>query len=111
MWKQIFDLGKKIYSVTQDTQKNKEEIKAIQAQLEALSEKFVKMAYEQQRDRENAAHERENLFLRLEVAILRSNRLPASSGNTPSLLEEGSKVLSSSKPKASPRAKSRKAKR
>ena len=110
MWKQVVDLGKKIYSVTQDTQKNIADIKAIQAQLESLSETVRRMAYEQQRDRENAAHERENLFLRLEVALLRSSRQPLSNRDSPSLLEESGTMLSAPKPKASPPAKSRKAK-
>jgi hypothetical protein len=110
MWKQIVDLGKKIYSVTQDTQKNTADIKAIQTQLETLTETVRRMAYEQQRDRENATHERENLFLRLEVALLRSNRPPLSSGDTPSLLEDSGKRLSFPKPNIPSRAKSRKAK-
>ncbi len=110
MWKQVVDLGKKIYSVTQDTQKNIADIKAIQTQLETLTETVRRMAYEQQRDRENAVHERVNLFLRLEVALLRSNRQPLSSEDTPSLLEDSGKMLSFLKPKASSRAKSCKAK-
>lgn len=110
MWKQVIDLGKKIYSVTQDTQKNAADIKAIQTQLETLTETVRRMAYEQQRDRENAAHERENLFLRLEVALLRSNRQTLSSGDTLGLLEDSGKILSFPKPKVSSRAKSRKAK-
>ena len=107
----MVDLGKKIYSVTQDTQKNIADIKAIETQLETLSETVRRMAYEQQRDRENAAHEPKNLFLRLEAALLRSSRQPLSNEGTPSLLEESGKMLSFPKPKASPQAKSRKVKR
>lgn len=108
MWKQIVDLGKKVYSVTQDTQKNIEDIKAIQTQLEALSEKVRQMAYEQQRDRENAAHERENLFLRLEVALLRSDRRPLDGPGNLTLLEDSSQPVL---PLLKPRAKSAKSRK
>ncbi len=74
MWKQLFDLAKQITFLAQDTQKNKASIKELQNQMEELTETVRQIAYELRRDRENAAHEREKLLLRLEVALLRSER-------------------------------------
>lgn len=74
MWKQLFDLAKQITFLAQDTQKNKESIKELQNQMEELTETVRQIAYEMRRDRENATHEREKLLLRLEVALLRSER-------------------------------------
>ena len=42
--------------------------------MQELTEKMRQMASEIRRDRENAAHEYEKLLLRLEVALLRSER-------------------------------------
>lgn len=74
MWKQIFDLIKKVATLTQDTQKNKTDIKTLQDNLTELAETVRQMQHEMQRDRENEAHEREKLLLRLEVALLRAER-------------------------------------
>ena len=38
MWKQLFDLAKKIAFLAQDTQKNKADIKDLQNQMEELTE-------------------------------------------------------------------------
>ncbi len=38
MWKQLLDLAKKIVFLTQDTQKNKADIKNLQHQMEELTE-------------------------------------------------------------------------
>lgn len=65
MWKQLVDLVKKVAFLTQDTQKNKADIKVLQDQMEALTEAVRQMAYDIRRDRENEAHEREKLLLRL----------------------------------------------
>ena len=89
MWKQLFDLAKKIAFLAQDTQKNKADIKDLQHQIEELTETVRQMAYDIQRDRENESHEREKLLLRLEVALLRSERRALTGKSEPGLLLEG----------------------
>ncbi len=74
MWKQLLDLAKKIAFLAQDTQKNKADIKDLQNQMEELTDTVRQMAYDARRGRENEANEREKLLLRLEVALLRSER-------------------------------------
>lgn len=74
MWKLLIDFTKRIASVTQDTQKNTAEIAKLQEKVEWLMEKLQQTNFENQRDRENAAYERENLLLRLEVTLLRAGQ-------------------------------------
>ena len=42
-----------------------------------MAEAMQQMRFERQRDRENAAHERENLLLRLELLMRSDRRLPS----------------------------------
>ena len=105
MWKQIVDLGKKVFTLTQDTQKNKEDMKALQIQVEKLTEAVRLLATEQQRDRDNAAHERDNaaherekLVLRLEVALLRSERRLLGAGEAPKLLLDDTGITPPTQP-------------
>ncbi len=74
MLKQIGDFIKQIASLTQDTQKNKADIKQLQEQMQLVLEELRQIKFDNRRDRENAAHEHEKLLLRLEVALLRSER-------------------------------------
>jgi hypothetical protein len=74
MWKEVTDYAKRIAFLTQDMQKNKAEIAKLQEQVQWLIEKMRQANFDSQRDRENAAHEQEKLLLRLEVALLRSER-------------------------------------
>ncbi len=89
MWKQLLDLAKKIAFLAQDTQKNKADIKDLQNQMEDLTETVRQMAHDIRRARENEAHEREKLLLRLEVALLRSERRTLAGRSEPGLLLEG----------------------
>ena len=89
MWKQLFDLAKKLAYLAQDTQKNKADIKTLQNQIEELTETVRQMAYDNRRDRENEAHEREKLLLRLEVVLLRSERRTLTGKSDPKLMLEG----------------------
>ena len=88
MWKQFLDLAKKIAFLAQDAQKNKADIKDLQNQMEELTETVRQMAHDMGRDRENQAHEYEKLLLRLEVALLRSERRTLSGRSEPGLLLE-----------------------
>lgn len=89
MWKQLLDLFKRVASLTQDTQKNKADIKDLQGDLEALTETVRQMRDDMRRDRENQAHEWEKLLLRLEIALLRAERRPLTGSPDASLLLEG----------------------
>ena len=88
MWKLLGDFAKRIAFLTQDTQKNKTDIAELQKQVQELTEKMRQMAYENRRDRENAAHAHENLLLRLENALLRSERRTLTGKDAPALLLE-----------------------
>ncbi|MGI4790941.1 MAG: hypothetical protein ACRYFS_19090 [Janthinobacterium lividum] len=90
MWKHLLDLAKKIASLAQDTQKNKADIKDLQNQMEELTDTVRQMAYDNRRDRENAVHEHEKLLLRLEVALLRSERRNLTGRSEPGLVLEDS---------------------
>ena len=88
MWKLLGDFAKRIAFLTQDTQKNKADIKELQEQVQALTEELREMRFENRRDRENATHEHEKLLLRLEVALLRSERRTLTGKSTPGILLE-----------------------
>jgi hypothetical protein len=76
MWKQLFDFGKQLFSLTQETRQNKaeiagvqQEIKEVREELRNLTEIVQQLGFAQQPDRENEAHEREKLVLRLENSV------------------------------------------
>ena len=80
MFKQLYALALQLVTLMQDVQKLKAEQKAFRQELRALIDIVRQLKYEQQRDRENATHEREKLLLRLENALLRfERRLPPGS--------------------------------
>lgn len=56
--------------------------------MEELTETVRQIAFDMRRDRENEAHEREKLLLRLEVALLRSERRTLTGKAEPKLLLE-----------------------
>ena len=76
----------------QDVQKLKAEHKEFRQKLRVLIDIMRQLKYEQQRDRENATHEREKLLWRLENALLRfERRLPpgsAAAGGSDRVLPE-----------------------
>ncbi len=88
MWKLLGEFAKRIAFLTQDTQKNKADIKELQEQVQSLTEELNETRFDQRRDRENAAHEHEKLLLRLEVALLRSERRTLTGKESPAMLLE-----------------------
>ncbi len=56
--------------------------------MEELVDTVRQIAFDMRRDRENEAHEREKLLLRLEVALLRSERRTLMGKAEPKLLLE-----------------------
>jgi hypothetical protein len=92
MWKELWEYGKQLLSLTRETQQSRAEIASLQRELKEVRQELRLLAeavqflrFEQQRDRENAAHERDKLLLRLENAFLRQERRlpPAGSGEEP----------------------------
>ena len=81
MWKQLLDFSEQLIALTRDVQQNKEalkahgeEIKEIRRELSRLTEILQEVRFEQERASDNAAHERENLMLHLENALLKFER-------------------------------------
>jgi predicted nucleic acid-binding Zn-ribbon protein len=74
MWKQIYEALKQLLLLTQQTEQNRVEIKELREELDDLTSAVERLAYEMRRDRENEAHEREKLVLRLENELLKFER-------------------------------------
>ena len=74
MFKQLYDLIKQLLLLTQETQRNKAEIKELRQELKELTSVVQRLAYEIHRTGENDAHEREKLVLRLENELLKIER-------------------------------------
>ena len=81
MFKQIIDLASKLFGLLQRIQKQEEVTKELQQELKALGQKVdqnavftLDLAYQFQRDRENAERDREIQRLQLENIPLRSER-------------------------------------
>ncbi len=81
MWKQFVDAIKQILFLTQQTEKNREEIKELRQQVREMAAALERLAYEVHRISEkvdyanrNEAQEREKLELRLENKLLRFER-------------------------------------
>ncbi len=81
MWKQLLDFGKQLMSLTREVQQTKEAIKAQGEEIKDIRKELIRLAeivqevrFDGQRAADNAAHERENLMLRLENALLKFER-------------------------------------
>ena len=82
MWNQIADFAKQLFMQSQETQKNKGDIKELQKEVKELSATVQRLIYEVHRMGENEQHEREKMALRFELELLRSSRqLPTSSSD------------------------------
>jgi chromosome segregation ATPase len=91
MWKQLVDLGNKVFALVRKTQQHEEDIKELREELKGvrqdikeinqkvdrLAEAVQRLSFEHQRDRENAETQRELQRLRLENILYRfERRLP-----------------------------------
>lgn len=70
MWKQIFDMAKRLVLLAEDTKRNSEEIKELRDEVRRLSAAIERLAYELHRVSDRETHEREQLVLRLENKLL-----------------------------------------
>jgi hypothetical protein len=74
MWKSFFDLFRQVLMVTEDTQRNRTEIKELREQVQALSLTVQKLVSESERKHDNERHEREKLLLQLKTELLQFER-------------------------------------
>lgn len=91
MFDRIVGYTSRLLNLAEETKRNREDLKELQnslkqtqKELRDLTETMQRFAFETQRRYENEAHEREKMELRLQVAVLRSERtLP--SGDKPDI--------------------------
>lgn len=74
MWQKILDWAKYFLKHKEQTEKNTADIKEQERTIKDLTAALQRLAYELDRQRDNEAHEREKLSLRLENILLRSER-------------------------------------
>ena len=96
MWRNIYDYARRIFKLSEQTEKHTAELKEQQHTLHDLATIVQRLVYEQVRQRENEIHEREKLALRLENILLRSERgLPPSDLKNQVSTEELLKMIQS----------------
>jgi hypothetical protein len=79
MWQNLTNLLRWVFDFGQKTQKNSQDIEELQREVKRLTDAVQCLAFELQRQRENEAHEREKMLLRLENELLKfERRLPSS---------------------------------
>lgn len=84
MWKQLIDIGNKLFTLMKRVEKLEEDskglhqdVKELNQKVDQLTELVQRLAFEFQRDRENAERDRQIQHLRLENILLRfERRLP-----------------------------------
>jgi archaellum component FlaC len=82
MWKQIFDMAKRLLLLVEQTDRNRDEIKELQKQFRDLAAAFERLAYEIHRVSDKDDHEREKIILKLENELLKfERRLPSAKQN------------------------------
>ena len=79
MFRSTLEVLLQLLGLANDTKESKEKIKTIHSQMDDMAKLIQTSFYEIGRVEENEAHEREKMALRLENALLRSDRnlLPA----------------------------------
>jgi hypothetical protein len=73
MWRNFYQYARQLLTLKHQTEKNTEDIKELRQELKQLTDAVRDVVYEIRRMKENEAHEREKLILRLENTLLRSN--------------------------------------
>jgi len=77
MWKQIFEMAKRLFMLAEDTKRNRDEIKELREEVRRLTAALERLAYETRRVGDRDENEREKLALRLENEMLKfERRLP-----------------------------------
>jgi len=82
MWKQLAEFFQHVLFLTQETQKNQEDISRLVQEMREVKDALTLLAFEVSKLRDNEQHEREKMALRFELELLRSGRqLPTSSSD------------------------------
>ncbi len=77
MWQQLYDSLKKLMLLKEQTDKNTADIKELQREVKELTAVVQHLIYEVRGNRNDEAHERENMALRLQNELLKfERRLP-----------------------------------
>ena len=77
MWQQLYDGLKKLMLLKEQTDKNTSDIKELQREVKELTAVVQHLIYEVRGNRNDEAHERENMALRLQNELLKfERRLP-----------------------------------
>ncbi len=77
MWQQIYDSLKKLLLLKEQTDKNTADVKELQREVKELTAVVQHLIYEVRGNRNDEAHERENMALRLQNELLKfERRLP-----------------------------------
>ena len=66
MWKQVLQVAARFWKLAEETRRNSTEIRELRHEMNEMGKVLDRVLYELQRQKENEAHERENLILRLE---------------------------------------------
>ncbi len=64
MWKQFWDLVSRVFLLTQETEKNKNDIAEMRQEMKTMSAAIDRIIYEMHRNYEHEAHKREKMALR-----------------------------------------------
>ncbi len=77
MWQQVFESLKKLLLLKEQTDKNTADVKDLQRELKDLTTVVQHLIYEVRGNKNDEAHERENMALRLQNELLKfERRLP-----------------------------------
>lgn len=77
MWQQLYDSLKKLMLLKEQTDKNTSDVKELQREVKELTAVVQHLIYEMRSNRNDEAHERENMALRLQNELLKfERRLP-----------------------------------
>lgn len=77
MWQQLYDSLKKLMLLKEQTDKNTDDVKELQREVKELTAVVQHLIYEVRGNRNDEAHERENMALRLQNELLKfERRLP-----------------------------------
>lgn len=80
MWKPLFDLFRQVFTITEDLQRQRAEIKELREQHQSLTLLVHKLEAKIERIGSDDKHEREKLILQLQNSLLQfERRLPPAS--------------------------------
>lgn len=71
MWKQIYEFGKQLFTLTERTEQNQQGLKEMRQELDELTTAVHQLYFEFQLLRENVTNEQEKTLLKLENALLK----------------------------------------